>query len=331
MTVRLVAAVAALACLPAFAAAQTNLRLLTGFDPRFTPQVVVVGGFTEAVKKATNNSINFTVHGADVVPPFEQFQPLASGAFDLLFTVQPYHLGTTAVSFGLWALEPAPAKWRADGVWDFLDKEYNRHGVKLIAIVSQSKAGVGIFHALMKQPMAAGDDFKGKKIRGNPYYKPFVDHFGGAMVTLAPGEIYSGLQRGVVDGAFWSGIGSLDFKWYEVAPYMTRPTFGYGYYFILANRERFAKLSAAEQKAMLDAGRAIESSGMEEMTQLQDKEFAELKARGVKEIMLDPAKVQAGFDAIVKGVWATAEASKASGEQVKAFRAFLASKGYKVQ
>lgn len=311
--------------------AQTNLRLLSAFDSRFTPHAVVVDGWIEAVKKASNNAISVAVSGPEVVPVFEQFQPMASGAFDLLFTVQPYHLGNTSVSFGLWALEPDPVKWRQDGVWDYIDKEYARQGVKMLAVVSQSKKGVGIFHALMKDPLPASGDFQGKKIRGNPYYKPLIDAMGGAMVTLPPGEIYSGLQRGVVDGAFWSGIGSLEFKWFEVAKYMSRPTFGYGYYFILINKARFDKLSPADQKILLDAGQAMEIEGMEKMTALQDKEFEELKKLGVKETMLDPAKLAAGYAAIMKGVWDTAEGSRATGEQAKAFRAFLESKGYKVR
>ena len=324
---KILAALAFAALVPAAAEAQTNLRLLSGFNPTFTPQAVVMGGFAEAVKKA---GITIQPSGPEVVPPFEQFQPVSAGAFDLLFTVQPYHLGQTAVSFGLWALEPAPEKWRADGVWDHIDKEYDRHGLKLIAIVSQSNPGVGIFHALMKEPLKDGD-FKGRKIRGNPYYKPLTEQLGGANVTMAPGEIYAALQRGVVDGAFWSGIGSLDFRWYEVAGYMTRPTFGYGYYFILANKARFEKLTEAERKAMLDAGREIEISGMKKMTELQDKEFEELKKRGAKETQFDKAKLDAAVATLMKAVWETAEASKASGDRVKAFRAFLETKGYKVR
>ncbi len=163
----LVAALLALLAVPS-AFAQTNLRLLSAFDARFAPQVVVVNGWVDAIRRASNNGIAVSASGPEVVPVFEQFQPLASGAFDLLFTVQPYHLGNTSVSFGLWALEPNPVKWREDGVWDFIDREYARHNVKMIAVVSQSRPGVGIFHALMKEPLAASGDFQGRKIRGNP-------------------------------------------------------------------------------------------------------------------------------------------------------------------
>ncbi len=43
---------------------------------------------------------------------------------------------------------------------------------------------------------------------------------------------------------------------------------------------------------------------------------------GVQETMFDKAKLEAGYKAIIDGVWTTAEGSRATGEQAKAFGPF---------
>jgi TRAP-type C4-dicarboxylate transport system substrate-binding protein len=331
MLYRTVAAVAAavITAIPAAADAQTQLKLLSSFDSRYPGYHSVVVKYTDSVKAASGGKITWHISGPEVVSPFEQFQPLTSGAFDVLFTVQPYHLGTMSVSMGLYALTVDPEGWRRNGVFDFVDKEYQRQGAKLLAVVSTTKPGVGAYQIMLKSELPASGDLKGLKVRGNPLYKAMIDSLGASMVTLAGGEVYSALQKGVVEGVFWPVIGAVDFKWYEVTKYMVRPTWGNSLHFLLANLEKFNKLAPAERDALVKEGAAIELSGMDAMDKRTADEIVELKKHGITEVQANAETFRKAVDIFTEGLWQQAIGAKATGERAKAFREFVTAKGIK--
>ena len=56
--------------------------------------------------------IKFVSNGPETVPPFEQFQPVSAGAFQMLFTHAVYHYGTTGIGMGLDAVGGNPKNRR---------------------------------------------------------------------------------------------------------------------------------------------------------------------------------------------------------------------------
>lgn len=310
-------------------ASAQELRLLNAFDARYPPTKMLVQKYAETVEKATGGKTRFRISGPEVVNAFQQFEPATKGAFDLLFTVQPYHVGTTSVSLGIYSLEPDPAAFRAAGIFDYLDKEYNRYNLKLLALIPGSLKGNGSFHAMLRDPITTGD-IKGRRVRGNPLYKPLIDNLGASMVVLQVGEVYPALQKGTIDGAFGPVSGSGDYKWNEVAKYSMRPTFGYIYQFLLVNQASFGKLSPDVQKIMAEEAQKLEIPGQKAMDDQLKEEDADLqKNKGMVLTQLAPARYQEAVNAYNEGIWATAEGSKATGDRAKAFHAFVREKGFR--
>jgi TRAP-type C4-dicarboxylate transport system substrate-binding protein len=309
-------------------AAAQELRLLNAFDSRYPPTKILVQKYAETVEQATAGKVKFRISGPEVVNAFEQFQPASQGAFDVLFTVQPYHVGTTSVSFGIYSVDPDPEAFRKAGVIDYLDKEYARFNLKILAIIPGSNKGTGAYHAALRNPVGADGDIKGMRVRGNPLYRPFIDKLGGSMVVLQVGEVYSALQKGTIDGAFGPITGSLDYKWHEVGKYSLRPNFGYIYQFLLVNTASYAKLAPDVQKVMADEAAKMEVPGMRAMNDIQLKEDEALKNAGVTQTQLNPQKFADAFKAFNDGIWETAENSKATGDRAKAFHAFMREKGF---
>jgi len=68
-------------------------------------------------------------------------------------------------------------------------------------------------------------DFTGLKIRVTPVYKDIVEAMGGTTVTTAPGEVYTALERGVVDGYGWPVTGIFDLGWEKVTKFRMEPAF----------------------------------------------------------------------------------------------------------
>jgi len=325
---RFILAIIASAVFAGTAAAQQELRLLNAFDSRYPPTKMLVQKYAETIEQKSGGKVKFRISGPEVVNAFQQFQPASSGAFDVFFTVQPYHVGTTSVSFGIYSVDPDPVKFRQAGVFDYLAKEYERYNLKLLAIVPGSNAGTGAYHAALRNPVTADGDIKGMRVRGNPLYRPLIEKLGGSMVNMQVGEVYSAMQKGTIDGAFGPITGSSDYKWYEVGKYSMRPNFGYIYQFLFVHQAAYAKLPADVQKLMVDEAAAMEVPGMRTMDEVQHKEDADLAKLGVIKTQLNPAKAAEAVKAFNDGIWETATTSKATGDRAKEFLAFMKSKGF---
>lgn len=313
---------------PAAVSAQEKITLkyLTAWDDRADQVHFIAYRYGKMVEKATQGRINFRYSGPEVIKSRQQFQPTTRGVFDMNLSVAPYYVGTTAVTMPFFAMPPDVELWRREGYWDVADKEMQRYNQKLIShVVGGTKTDV--FQLILKQPVGK-DLLKGRKIRANGFYKPIVEPLGGSMVNLNGPDIYSALQKGVVEGAAWPVIGAVNFKWYEVAKYMMRPRFGVSPFTVTMNMDRWKKFSKADQELLLKIGRELEQTAPAIFDKKTNEEIAELKKLGVKETWLDKetfAPIDAGFRS---GVWDFAESFKGTKKRVQAFRAMARAKGH---
>jgi TRAP-type C4-dicarboxylate transport system substrate-binding protein len=313
----LAVALTALSPAKSFAQDSVNLRFLTAWDDRFDGTQIVAKQFAENVEKASDGRITFTFSGPEVVPPNQQFEPVTRGVFDLGFITPIYYIGTTGVPFAFFALPPDPALWRERGYWAFADKEMARFNQKLLSFVSGSDSD-DFYQIILREPLPDTDQpFAGKKIRGNKYYEPIVVPLGGSLVNLPGGEIYSALEKGVVDGAAYPVAGMQKLKMQEVTKYMMRPRFGTSPFTVAMNLDKFNALSEVDRTLLLEEGRKLEELTARDFSTMADETVEALKAEGMEETTLAPAlfeKVNAGLKA---GVWKTAvEGNKQTADRV---------------
>lgn len=298
------AAAAFAVALPAVASAQTvTLKYLTAWDKRYEGTPMIAYDYGKMVEEASDGRIKFQFAGPEVIKPNQQFQPTASGVFDMNLSVAPYYIGTTGVPMAYFAMPASVETWRKNGYWDFADKEMQRFKLKMIAHVVGGTEG-NIFQVMLKEPLAKGPKpLTGKKIRANALYRPIVEPLGGSMVNLSGGQIYAALQRGVVDGAAWPILGAVNFKWYEVAKFMMRPRFGVSPYTVTMNLNKFNKMSKADQQLLLDQGRKLEQKVPAAFDAATENEIKKLKELGVQETHLPAAVGKSMLDGFQKGVW----------------------------
>jgi len=301
--VTLAAAALAIALPTSVSAQNITLKYLTAWDKRYEGTPIIAYDYGKMVEEATNGRIKFQFSGPEVIKPNQQFQPTASGVFDLNLSVAPYYFGTTGVSMAFFAMPPSTEIWRENGYWDFSDKEMQRFGLKMIShLLGGSTASM--FQVMLKEPVDNSiKPLTGKKIRANALYRPVVEPLGGSMVNLSGGQIYAALQRGVVDGAAWPVLGAVNFKWYEVAKYMMRPRFGVSPYTVTMNLNKFNKMTKEDQKLLLDLGRKLEQKVPALFDDATNNEIAKLKELGVQETALEPTVGKNMVDGFIKGIW----------------------------
>jgi TRAP-type transport system periplasmic protein len=275
----LLAAVSCLATLP-FAAFGADFRVVSSWDQSYPVRPKFLEVFLKNVEAASKGDMKFIVSGPETVPPFEQLQPVSSGVFQMLFTHGAYHVGQTPYLVSVEALGGDLKKWREAGVREMVDKHYQKRNLKLVALGQTPERSA--LQIILRQPIGPSGDLQGRKIRGTVTYSGVFNLLGASPVVLPPSEIYSALEKGVVDGAGWPVIGVLDYRWYEVAKYLVRPTFAMLTYPIFFNLDAWNKLNDRQKKILLDEGRKAEDLFYPEWTKLAEEEAAKLKERGVQ-------------------------------------------------
>jgi TRAP-type transport system periplasmic protein len=135
------------------------------------------------------------------------------------------------------------------------------HGVFVLA---EWLLGGGSVHG--KRELNSYDACKGQKIRTfNTETANMVTIMGGSPVTVEYTEIYSALERGVVDAAMTVTYGAYDSKWYEIIDTTTLWDYFFGTDLTIINQAAFNELPANLQTVVLDTAKEYEATLQRDM------------------------------------------------------------------
>lgn len=312
---------AALAVTASAPAAANEYKLLVSWAAGSVPTVEAYLATAKAfLEEHAKGEITFRRFGPEVVPPFEQLQPVSSGSFDMLYTHPAYHGGATGIGMMLDTVKNDPAKRRSTGVYDWIDNYYQKaHHVKVVAMPSGSH-----FQFLLREPIGPSGDLEGRKIRSNPAYDAIIEEFGGSPVTLPVPQIFPALQKGLVDGTAFPIHSMVSRKFFQVAKYMARPAFGHSSNLWLVNLDTWNKMSAKDQNLLLQAGRAIEDSAAVLSLKIQLEDEQAMIQHGGTYTFLNLKKAAKIEQLYNEGIWG--RGIKVSGDKAKELIALLKEK-----
>src|SRR5262249_40167509 len=135
-------------------------------------------------------------------------------------------------------------------------------------------------------------------------------------VNMSPAESYSAMQKSVVDGATVPVYVSADFKLYEVAKAMTRPTFGSGNAQFMINVRKLDSLPPELRNILLDESRKIVPIARVALDRYSQDDEVRMKQNGVRVVEFAPDVVPKLNVMFNEGILATA--GKSSPDEVKA-------------
>ena len=318
----LLAAIFSFAVLP-MSAVGAEFRVLSSWDKSYPVVPRFLELYLKNVETASKGDIKFILSGPETVPPFQQLQPVSSGAFQLLLTHGAYHSGETPYLLSVEALGGDLKKWREAGVREMVDRHYQKRNLKLV-VLGQTPEKTAL-QMILKQPIGPSGDLQGRKIRGTVTFSGVFALLGASPVVLPPAEIYAALEKGVVEGAGWPVLGVSDYRWHEVAKYVVRPTFGMLAYPIFFNLTAWNKLTDGQKKILLDEGRKAEDHFFTEWIKLADAEAAKLKENGMQITEVGPDKRDKLNKALVDTLFELG--MKTSPKDVGELREFAKAKG----
>ena len=141
--------------------------------------------------------------------------------------------------------------------------------------------GGGCF--ISKKPLRTLEDFKGQRIRSlGETMSVMISCLGAVPTALGGGEVYMGLQRGIIDGAI-TPIGAVPKrKDYEVTKHITYPYLSIAIVGALINEKIWNSLSSDVQKIMLEAAKAAEIKSFNDAQKADEEALAVAKEKGME-------------------------------------------------
>ncbi|MHB0777250.1 TRAP transporter substrate-binding protein [Halomonas sp. WWR20] len=200
------AVLAAALSVPALAEGPKQLNVASTFSTQnFLGQGAV--HLSKELEAATGGEVSLRVHEpGDLVPPFEVFNAVSSGAIEAGWAWPGYWAGTVPITnlYGGLPFGPSPEAfmswiWAGEGT-ELLQKAYDPYGVKVLpCFISPQETG-GWYNKEINTP----EDFQGLSMRISGLGAKVLNKLG-ASTQLVPGnEIYLALERGRVDAIEFS-------------------------------------------------------------------------------------------------------------------------------
>jgi len=221
------------------------------------------------------------VGGPKAMPPFEVGNALKGGVVDLANVTGAFYTNVMPEA-DAWKLAEKPmAELRKNGGYAYMAALYDQ---KMQAILLARHIDNNPFHLYLTKPIS-GPDLTGLKLRITPVYRDFFQALGATVVQTAPGEVYTALERGVVDGYGWPITGIFDLGWHEKTKYRVDPGFYSAEVSILVNKNSWGRLNERQREIISAAAAWIEAQAAD-VGKENEADIAKQKAAGIEVITL---------------------------------------------
>jgi TRAP-type C4-dicarboxylate transport system substrate-binding protein len=317
---------AVLAALLAFSAAaaiaqtasaqEVTLKAVTSFAEK-TTYSKPFERFIERVNQTGKGLVQINyIGGPKAMPPFEVGNALKSGVVDIANATGAFYTNVMPES-DAWKLTERPMpELRKNGGFDAMAALYAQ---KMNAVFLARLVDNNPFHLYLNKPITKAD-LTGLKLRITPVYRDFFQALGATVVQTAPGEVYTALERGVVDGYGWPITGVFDLGWNEKTKYRVDPGFYTAEVSVLVNKTTWDKLTDAQREVLRKAGAEGEAVAVAEFAKENAADTKRQADAGIQTIKLEGAVGTEYYNKAYESGWAgVIKQSPDTGAKLKEF------------
>jgi len=291
---------AALLALPTLAAAQeVTLKVVSAF-PENSLYVKRLEAWIERVNGEGKGvlRLNF-IGGPKAIPTFEVGNAVRTGVVDIAMSTGAFYTNVFPESDALKLTETPVAEQRKSGALDYVGRVWEQKGnMHYLARIVEHQT----FHLYLNKKIDR-PDLTGLKIRVTPVYRDFFTALGATVMQTAPGEVYTALERGVVDGYGWPIGGIFDLNWHERTKFRVDPGFYDAEVSLIVNLDAWKRLSAAQRDFLTRQALAFE--GQNDFWKKYAEEETRRQAQaGLQVIRLEGAQAKTYLDKAYEAAWA---------------------------
>jgi TRAP-type C4-dicarboxylate transport system substrate-binding protein len=257
--------------------------------------------FIERVNAAGKGIVQTNyIGGPKAMPPFEVGNAVKGGVIDIGSATGAFYTNVMPEA-DAWKLTERPmSELRRNGGYDHMARLYAE---KMNAVFLARHVNNNPFHLYLNKRIEK-PDLTGLKIRVTPVYRDFFQALGATVVQTAPGEVYTALERGVVDGYGWPITGIFDLGWQEKTKYRVDPGFYSAEVSVLVNKPKWDSLSDEQREILKKAGARAEEEAFARFAEENEEDRKRQAEAGIQVIKFEGAVAQSYLEKAYEAGWA---------------------------
>jgi TRAP-type transport system periplasmic protein len=294
-------------------AQETTLRVVSAFAEN-TQYVKNYEAFAKKLNAEGKGTLQLTfIGGPKAMPPFEVGNAVRTGVVDIALTTGAFYTNIMPEADALKLTQVPATELRKNGGTELINKIWNeKANMQYLGRVIDFTP----FHLYLTRKIDK-PDLNGLKIRITPVYRDFFQALGATVVQTAPGEVYTALERGVVDGYGWPINGIFDLNWHEKTKFRVDPGFYNAEVSLIMNLDKWKALSARQRDLLMKHVIALEAAN-DSWKKVNEEDTRKQKEAGIQVITFDPAASKQYYDKAYDVAWAGAiKASPTYGPQMR--------------
>ncbi len=243
--------------------------------------------------------INY-IGGPRALPPFEVGNAIKTRVVDIANVTGAFYTNLMPEADAFKLIGKPMSEQRKNGTWAAINDLHSR---RLNAHYLARQFHNVPFHLYLNKKIDKLD-LTGLKIRVTPVYRDIVEALGGTPITTAPGEVYTALERGVVDGYGWPVTGIFDLGWEKVTKFRLEPAFYSVEVNVLVNQDVWRSLNDAQRKVLTEAAAWLEGLDAENEAIIKAERERQAKA-GIQPLDFGPEAAKAFLQKANDVAWAS--------------------------
>ena len=234
------------------ASAKVELNLVYPF-PDFLIYTKQCKQLAADITKAAGDRLAINVLPFNSIKMFQQPPAVRKGRVDMVCTPYAFFARAVPENEAVSTSASNPATVRANGGLAMLDELQQKYfGVKNLGWTSSG----GRFRIYMEKAPKFNDkgmlNLAGVKLRDNPIYGAFFRAMNATTHPLPATQVYSALEKGVVNAAAWATIGLKGLKWDKFLRHAVEPEFYHTDIGWFINLKKWNSLDAGLRKLVQD-------------------------------------------------------------------------------
>jgi TRAP-type C4-dicarboxylate transport system substrate-binding protein len=299
-----------LLCLLETPASAASAVTLTGetWTPTMSPPARLIGPeFLKGLEQATGGMVKTDWHTASALGAVpELYTRLVQGIIDW----GQFNAGYTPGVFPFTEMIELPIRYPSAELptkamiatykEGYYDKEYS--DIKLLFFYS-----IGPYQLWSNAKITRVEELAGKKLRcPAPSYVEATKALGAVPVSMPAGDIYTAMQKGIIDATWACGDMAVAFKIGEIAKYVIMTNMGTSTQSFGMNKTTFKALPEAGKKYIADNMEKLSLFGARTFDEYNEKGFAYARQHKVETIAWSDAELKK-MDAMIAPVFKTWE------------------------
>ncbi|WP_028671216.1 hypothetical protein [Saccharospirillum impatiens] len=209
----------------------------------FTPKTAAVSDgfvrFIDAINAEFDGELELNWRGGpEIMDPFRMADAVRNGSMDMAMMSPSYYAGLVPSSPSSNISLKTYEEINATGYFDRMTEIHAERGLTYLGEIPATDVK---FYIFLKDEVTDHTELQGKRIRVFPTVLPFVRGLGAEPLVLPIGEIYTAMERGVIEGFVQGNLGWAE-QYEDVVNYYITPAIYRAGFNVIVNPRAWSEL-----------------------------------------------------------------------------------------